>query len=66
MPMFRVLVSIEIEAETEEGAIRQTMNEICDDTMIIESVAKIADPECRRNGHRDSGRGVCVRCGDAI
>jgi len=28
-----------------------------------EAFEKAASDECKRNGHRDTGRGVCAECG---
>lgn len=43
MNTYRVIVSIEVEAKDEDGACREAMDLISDDSMVIESVSSIAE-----------------------
>jgi hypothetical protein len=41
MKTYRLIISIEVEAEDEEAAFKEVRNEISDPTMIIEAITEL-------------------------
>jgi hypothetical protein len=61
MKIYRLIISIEVEADDEDAAFKEARNEISDPTMIIEAITEIApESACFHAWHHD----VCVGCGE--
>jgi hypothetical protein len=46
MAIYRVIVSLEVEADDEDGACKEAMDIVTDSSMIIESVVEILNVGC--------------------